>query len=186
MQTETNDQDFVDLSAYIRVALPDDFGDLLSALFITGFNYAIENRIVEDDIPQFILQGYRVDADGEPSTPYTVVSTWQYRGGEWVTVDDETGLYRLLKSGEVKVEKRTVEQLVNYVVERINDWEMKPIEESEDQVEEEVIEDGVVEESDEEVDEDLLDKLRASIADDDDEGDEPSEPAGEIEAPKSA
>ncbi|UAK38427.1 hypothetical protein K8O93_01080 [Gordonia bronchialis] len=191
MRTEATDADFIDLSSFIRIDLDDDFGDLLSALFTSGFNYSVENKVVEEFVNRVALQGYRIDKDGEPVGNYTVVAVWEYRGGEWVVDPESTGLHRILKDGTVKIQPRTVEQLVGYVVERVNEWELKPIEDADDSVEEETIDDGVTEETVEEseVDEDLLDQLRKSVdnAETESEAEEPAdEEQAAIEAPKSA
>ncbi|QWS68278.1 hypothetical protein SEA_VANLEE_162 [Gordonia phage VanLee] len=191
MRTNVEAQDMMDLSAFIRAALPEDFADLLGALFTVGFNYSIENRVV-DDVPTLTLQGYRVDREGEPVGDRSVVSVWEYRGGEWVVNPDATGLHRILKSGAIKIETRTVEKLVDYVGERVNDWEIKPVDTTESESTDEVIDDGVTDEvidepSDE--DADLLDQLRKSVANAEAAAD-PEPPKGEgeeqpaLEAPK--
>ncbi|GAA1482347.1 hypothetical protein GCM10009624_27870 [Gordonia sinesedis] len=101
-----SDFDAVNISAFVRVSMPDDFTDLLGALFACGFNYSMENRLV-DGVLQLTLQGYHVNEDGEPHGDRSVLSTWEYRDGEWTSAPEATGLHRILKSGEVKLEPRT-------------------------------------------------------------------------------
>lgn len=185
--------DYVDLDAFIRFAMPDDFANLFGALFTVGFNYSVENRLVDGN-PQLTLRGFRVNEDGEQKDARHVVAIWTYRGGEW-EFSPESGLHRLLKStGATKIEARTCEQLVDYVGERVNEWDLKPIEDVEESeaTDEEVIDDGYEEEpiEDGEVDQDLLDKLQDSInkatgeADDAEPEEVSEQPA--IEAAKSA
>lgn len=166
----TTDQDMVNIDALKKATMPDDFADLLSALFISGFNYSIENRVVRESVNETMLTGYQVDESGEAKGDYHVTARWEYLDGEWFYEADKSGLARTLKSGELKLNHRTADQLVDYALGRINEWELAPIAEDADAGSDEVIDDGVVEEDvieeddvDEAADADLIGKLKDSI-----------------------
>lgn len=145
MSTETTP--YVQDGTFVRESLGDEFTDLLGAFFLTGFNYTVENKCIEEFVNVVTLRGFRVDEDGEKiAGTREVAATWERRGDQWVIQADETGLLQELKDGSIKFHARTPDQLIEYVSQRVNEWDLNPLA---DEVEEDVdtdVEEAVSEE----------------------------------------
>lgn len=86
--------------------------------FFPGFDVEVKNRLVGDD-HECTLTARRVDQDGDPVGQAIVVVS-AYRNGEWTIDRSRTGILE----GDAALRPADTGELVNFLFERINDWDL--------------------------------------------------------------
>ncbi|GAB03959.1 hypothetical protein GII30_15520 [Gordonia amarae] len=96
----------------------DEFYDVRLVAVLSGFDVEVKNRLVGDD-HECTLTARRVDQDGDPVGQAIVVVS-AYRNGEWTIDRSRTGILE----GDAALRPADTGELVNFLFERINDWDL--------------------------------------------------------------
>ena len=124
-------QNYTPTGALVRESMPEDFTDVLGAMFLCGWNYSFDNYLIEEFVNRVELRAHRVDREGgyaADANNKEVQLVWEYRGGEWAVVKPETGLVKTsAKEGEKPLIPRNTDQIVDYIAKRTNDWDLVPV-----------------------------------------------------------
>ena len=113
----------------VHASQSDDFWSLWDASVLAGFASTITNRVVGTQ-HQCTLKANRVDEDGD-ETGEAIIVTSIYCDGEWTVYPSLTGIVE----GDSPVRPAGTEELVEYMAERVNDWDF-----ADDVIEDEIIE----------------------------------------------
>lgn len=125
MSKNVERKDYERDGSLIRESVPDDFADVMGAMFLMGWNYNYETFVREDDgavVADFY--GFRVDSEGGPDPKSRAVTMrWVYTNSAWDLDKDQTGLVNDKAKSAKRIQPHGIDYLIGYIGKNVNDWE---------------------------------------------------------------
>lgn len=119
-------------SPFVLGSLGLDFTNITGVLFLSGWNYTVEQTVIEEFVNRIEIYGFHVDQSGEADNKYRDIKVaWEYRGGTWDYMKDESGLVRekATKDGR-HIDPKSADRIVDHVGRGINEWNMTPLDDT--------------------------------------------------------
>lgn len=119
-------------SIFVIDSLGDDFTNLTGSLFLAGWNYTVEQSMVEEFVNRIEIYGFHVDKAGEADNKHRdLKAAWEYRGGVWDYMQDESGLVRKTATKDGRhIDPKSADRLVDHIGRGVNEWNLTALDDT--------------------------------------------------------
>lgn len=119
-------------SIFVIDSLGEDFTNISGSLFLAGWNYTVEQSVIEEFVNRIEIYGFHVDQKGEADNKYRDIKVaWEYRGGVWDYMKDESGLVRKTATKDGRhIDTKSADRIVDHIGRGINEWNMTPLDDT--------------------------------------------------------